>query len=465
MYKILSTTFSVIRKEHRLNPKYFHFLMEKDLLVGKKKVAIGTLGDKKLFPLLSDGIHSAVTLEPQGSIRYLYVHSLKEGFIDVTDRLYLNEMDFLRNRTKELKSKAVLLSVVGTLGNTAMFSDYVSSPCTLPRNIAYVYCDDRRIYPEFLTCFFLSSFSRRQCAQSAGGNIQGLLSLSKLKKFVIPIPSTKEQEWYRDQYMRALALQREFLLAVETAKRRLYDALDIKIPQRVRSKSFSVPSSSLRQTSLWTPKFHNPLADSVMSKLSQKHEIVTLGEVCKIRKGNEVGSANYGNSLERKPSDLPFVRTSDIFNHEIDSYPDYWLDKSIHEDLNQDFAAGDVVLNNDGKIGFPAMITSSDKAVYQSHIKRIRSNDPKEFSNEYIFACLLTDLVGQIQFDKYTVVQSTIPTMANRIKIIKIPRVATNQHDVITKQVKTAYSYVEAKKEIIRKIRERIDSSIQAYCS
>ena len=74
----------------------------------------------------------------------------------------------------------VLLSVVGTVGNTAIFKDYIQYETSLPRNIAYIITNEKLILPEYLTCFFMSYFSKIQTYSSSGGNNQGLISLTKL---------------------------------------------------------------------------------------------------------------------------------------------------------------------------------------------------------------------------------------------------------------------------------------------
>ena len=120
-------------------------------------------------------------MESHGKIKYLYTHSLKNGFIDITDNIFLNTSDHTKNISKKIKNNRVLLSVVGTLGNVAMFSDYIQYECSLPRNIAYIDTNKTKILPEYLTCYFLSDFGMKQCLYSGGGNVQGLISLTKLK--------------------------------------------------------------------------------------------------------------------------------------------------------------------------------------------------------------------------------------------------------------------------------------------
>ena len=140
-----------IINERRFNPRYFHFLKSRDLFLKKTKIKFIDLGNKDYFPVVSDGIHTGVKPISEGEIKYLYVHNLKNGIIDVRDNIFLSKMDSDKFKNKILEEDTVLLSVVGTVGLTAIFKDYVKFTTSLPRNIAYIKTNSSKI----LRFFFL----------------------------------------------------------------------------------------------------------------------------------------------------------------------------------------------------------------------------------------------------------------------------------------------------------------------
>jgi type I restriction enzyme S subunit len=457
MIKNIFVSKSQVEKERRFNPKYFYFIDRRDRLINSSTYKFAFFSDKKYFPIVSDGIHGTVSLMKQGKIKYLYVHSLKEGFIDITDNLFLEGTDHKKYSSKELKFNDVLLSVVGTLGSTAIFRDYVEFITSIPRNIAYIRVNEKKILPEYLMCFLLSKFSKEQCIFSGGGNIQGLISLTKLNKFVIPIPSLKVQEKYRDALNDAIHLQKIFLETISNAKRFFYNKLQIDFQAIKKDMNFNPSLGDLIKNELWTPNLYYPYPDKLLGEIGKKFELVEIGTVATIKKGNEIGSDVYQDYLSKNEDSVPFIRTSDIFNHEIDSFPDFYAPKSVYNDLNQDFKVGDLIINNDGRIGYPAMITKEDKAIFQSHIKRIRVKNENEFDNNYIFLCLLIPEIGGIQFKKFTVVQSTIPTIAKRIEQVKIPKLKKEDCEEISNKIKIGYKYFEEKKMIIKHLKKEMN--------
>jgi type I restriction enzyme S subunit len=185
-------------------------------------------------------------------------------------------------------------------------------------------------------------------------------------------------------------------------------------------------------------------------------------EIVDVKKGDEVGSINYLEDLERKQECFPFIRTSDLINYEIDQYPDYFVERSIYEGLNQDLAKDDILFTNDGKIGTIAMLTQSDKIVIQSHIRRIRLQklafSKYKLTSQYIFAMLTIPEIALYQAEKFTVFQSTIPTMANNLKNFKIPLFNTEIINKITDMIVHVFSLKEKKKDLINIIRKELDS-------
>ncbi|MBO6255018.1 MAG: hypothetical protein J6O49_15460, partial [Bacteroidaceae bacterium] len=99
----------------------------------------------------------------------------------------------------------------------------------------------------------------------------------------------------------------------------------------------------------------------------------------------------------KRKSDVPFIRTSDIVNYEIDQYPDFYIAEETYEELNQGFQDGDVLFTKDGKIGVVGMITSSDKAIISSGFSGLRLKaNAKDYgiTSEYLFLVLSIKEIG-----------------------------------------------------------------------
>ena len=206
----------------------------------------------------------------------------------------------------------------------------------------------------------------------------------------------------------------------------------------------------------------------MLESIHQNFQMVRLGDGCvDISKGDEVGSEQYVKYLDRRESDVPFIRTSDLFNYGIDSCPDFFVEHSIYADLDQNILAGDVLFSNDGKIGLTTLIQNWHEFVLQSHIRRIRLKPHAMkllgLTPEYLFLCLSMPELGGYQSRKFEVVQSTIPTISNNLENFQVPVLAKSQIDGLTEDIKKAFRLKEEARSLIAEIRSELDSLLDFF--
>ncbi|MHA1458402.1 MAG: N-6 DNA methylase [Promethearchaeota archaeon] len=138
-------------------------------------------------------------------------------------------------------------------------------------------------------------------------------------------------------------------------------------------------------------------------------------------RGVEIGSSVYG------LGSIPFVRTSDINNWEIDLDSHKKTSEEVYNQFKtkQKIEVGDILLVKDGGpnlIGKTAYITELDtRIIIQSHIFQIKILENKENIDSYLILHLLNLDIVQKQIRAITFVQGTISTIGNRILDVKLP--------------------------------------------
>ncbi|MFX1569651.1 MAG: N-6 DNA methylase [Promethearchaeota archaeon] len=144
-------------------------------------------------------------------------------------------------------------------------------------------------------------------------------------------------------------------------------------------------------------------------------------------RGDEVGSHVYG------LGDIPFIRTSEINNWEInlDSYKKTSMEVYEQYKKKQNIEVGDILLVKDGGpnlIGKTAYITELDtKIIIQSHIFQIKILENEKNIDSFLLLYLLNLDVVQKQIQAITFVQGTIATIGNRIMEIVLPFPSDNK--------------------------------------
>jgi type I restriction enzyme S subunit len=183
----------------------------------------------------------------------------------------------------------------------------------------------------------------------------------------------------------------KYLELLQQAQQLFYQKLDIDFLKIEKDNFYSINLSDFKDADLFIPKYSYPLYVNTLKVIKEKWQTVSIGEIATVKKGDEVGSDNYNKYLDKKDSDVPFIRTSDLVNYEADQFPDFYIPKEIYQEINQDIKAGDVLFTKDGKIGMSAMITKSDKVISASGISRLRLKEEAkkyDLTPEYLFLVL-----------------------------------------------------------------------------
>lgn len=207
---------------------------------------------------------------------------------------------------------------------------------------------------------------------------------------------------------------------------------------------------------IYVPKYYNPEIKQRLDQLGDTHNVVSIGEledkkVISISTGDEVSKESYGTGF------IPFIRTSDIANWEIKLDPKQGLSRDIYEKYKkkQDVKANDILMVRDGTylVGTCAIITDDDQEiVFQSHIFKIRVEQPEELNPLLLLALLSCPLVkSQIFAKRFT--QDIIDTLGERIHelLLPIPKDEQERKSIIDK-VKTIINYKKKAKDMTRKV-------------
>ncbi|MHA1350304.1 MAG: N-6 DNA methylase, partial [Promethearchaeota archaeon] len=167
-------------------------------------------------------------------------------------------------------------------------------------------------------------------------------------------------------------------------------------------------------------------------------------------RGVEIGSSVYG------LGSIPFIRTSDINNWEINLDSHKKTSEEVYNQfkVKQNIDIGDILLVKDGGpnlIGRTAYITELDtRIIIQSHIFQIKILKNRENIDSYLILHLLNLDIVQKQIKAITFVQGTISTIGNRILDVKLPFPSNLSKRIeISKHIK---EIIEKKTEIRKKI-------------
>lgn len=136
---------------------------------------------------ITDGVHNTVKDNPNGNFYLLSCKNLKNGQIIIGEnerKIDLETLQTLRKRTQTSKGD-VLLSSVGTIGETAIIKD--DNPnYEFQRSVAIFKPNTQHITSKFL--FYSLNNNKELLQHSAEGAVQQCLFVTPLKEFQISLP-------------------------------------------------------------------------------------------------------------------------------------------------------------------------------------------------------------------------------------------------------------------------------------
>lgn len=464
--KILHINSNDIQNEqyNRFDAKYYVVDDFFNSLVTTQKVKVATLDELK-EKIISGSYIDTYTTKEQG-IPYLRVGDIKPFSFDE------NEDDFVYVSPKvdtkiKIKENDILIArtqaTIDKLG-TASIADKHNSNWATSQHTTRIRVDENKISPFYLLAYLNSKFFKAQTALASHGSTRVEFTHSQLSKVRIFIPKKDLYDNIIDKVKTIIEYNRQANNLIEEAKKTFKQAISLN-KVNIKQAYFETDLLSLKEFDIWNATCHLPFFADNEKELKTKFTTVKLGEITDIKKGDEVGSNNYDVYINKTNTDYAFIRTSDIVNHEIDLFPDYFISEQIYNSVDQELKAGDILFTKDGKIGQTAIVTEADKAVIASGIARIRvKKNDCGITSEYLFTVLSLKETGYNPAIRRTVIGTTIPHLREeRLKQIVIPILDKNVVSEISQKIKTAFELKSKRKKLICNVLGNINAEYAKY--
>ena len=214
----------------------------------------------------------------------------------------------------------------------------------------------------------------------------------------------------------------------------------------------------------FVPRYYDNAIETDLNTLALdiKGEITTIGKlvrqgVISINKGHEVGSDAYGTG------DIPFVRTSDISNLEINPNSEKGISDEIYERYAtvQRLEDGDILLVVDGRyrIGRSAILTKENvQCVVQSHLRIIKVLK-QDIINPYELLFILNTEPILHQMRNLVFIQSTLGSIGKRLMELRI--VIPNKTADWVKQVSRFEEIITTRSALLSELRNTVASEFE----
>lgn len=184
-----------IQLENRYDSEYFkkEYIAVEELL--RSKPAYYQIQD---YFKVTDGEHGSVNFIESG-IKYLTAENIKKGYVDISNIRYVDQAVDNRNARARVDVGDVLVSIKGTLGQIGVADSWLL-PANMNRDVAIIKKIGNEKSSKFLAIYLMSKPGVIQSLRGGSGGVQQMITLERLRKFIVPEFSTIFESAISDLY-------------------------------------------------------------------------------------------------------------------------------------------------------------------------------------------------------------------------------------------------------------------------
>lgn len=302
-------------------------------------------------------------------IPFLRGQNIKDGAVIFSDCLFINEEANQLLWKSEVKPRMVLLTMSGSVGESAVALEEWRYPINSNQDIAKI-TTAPNLNPFYMSAFLNCQFGKLQMRRLPVGSVQQHTFIWQLEKLIVPIPSDSFQVRIEKVFRAAHEGLKQSHNFYSEAESLLLDELGLKgwqpSDENIAIKAFS---ESFGSAGRLDAEFYNPSDSRVVEQCkSYKLGWQTIGEIIE----------SITNGVESRvfvETGVPYIRVGDIKTLDIDSVNAQQIPRSEAEVLISKIRlkTGDVLTVRSGSIGQAAVVKEKDlESIVSSHLIRLR---------------------------------------------------------------------------------------------
>ncbi len=444
-------SFSVIQKSQlegakRIDAEYYQseFLDTKKSLLSKEHVILGE------HAFVTDGEHGSVDFLEKG-VKYLTAENINLGFLALKDVRFVSDAVNTRNKRAELKKGDVTLSIKGTVGTSAIIFDD-DLPANMNRDVSRIHIKDS-INPFFLTAFLNSRYGQGQTLRESSGNVQQMITLSRIRELIVPIFGDKFNQEIEYTINKARKLLKDSKSFYSQAENLLLEELGLKDFAHADELYGVIRLSEAKKANRVDAEYFQPKYEKLVSVI-QKNKGEPLGSLITLKKGFEPGSEAY------QEEGKIFIRVSSLSKNGLEDKDQKYLSEKLYEKLKKEYEPkkGEILLTKDASPGIAYALIESIQGIISGGILRLKLKE--DVISEYIALCI-NSIVGQMQVERDSggsIIAHWKPEQVKSLLIPVLPRVAQEK---IADLVRKSHEARKKSKELLEEAKHKVEEMIE----
>jgi len=381
--EISERCFSDFERTWRIDAEFF----QRHHLEIATKLAANRLQPLTSVAHLSDGNHFSISeyFVEKGVPYYRGQDVVGHFFIEQAESNYISRSAYEQPymRRSHLQSGDVLLSIIGTVGETSLVKSTQEATCSCKLAILR----PKEIEPAYLAIYLSSSIGRTLTDRWKRGAVQTGLLLEDMDQLPVPRFSVSFERQIADvvdEAYQALEASEAFLMQAEEEVFRILGLENWVAPEPL---TYTRSSSDVFAAGRIDSEYHQPKYENLYCELSTRFQISDLASLGEVSKGITVSYFDDGIIPIVRSGDLGNIDSDDIFLRSDPTEPVFFLEK------------GDVLISSIG-FGSIGKVQVFDKEGQYGTVSEVTVVRQKKV-NPYYLAAFFRSKAGQMQIERH----------------------------------------------------------------
>jgi len=454
MAQISYIKYTNIKEARRYDAEYFKpFNLHAEKLITNSNFSyLETLGKFIIGPF-----GSTVKVEDyveKAKYKYIRGKDIKNGILSDVDNSAITKEKFDSLPRYHLKNNDILITVVGTLGNVAIYRDSFGPAIFSCKSTVF---RTNKIDPEFLMIYLDTKFGKSLLMRNERGAIQKGFNLPDLKK--IPVPTFTDGFYKTINNFVSLSHQKQtqsktFYREAEELLLAELGLLDYLVKHEL---TFSTTKKEIEEAHRYDSEYFQPKYAKIIKKIEEYEGGWDIaGEMVKWKKGVEVGTDTYTETGK------DFVRVSDFSVFGL-AESNRKISDQTFEELKKNYQPkqGEILFTKDGTIGISYVLKEDIQGVLSGAFLRLTLKEKYQDFEKECLSLIFSSILCKMQVEKLSGGALIAHLKPSDFETFKIPLIKPSIQKQIALKIQESHRLRKESKDLLEEAKRKVEEEIE----
>lgn len=389
--------------------------------------------------------------------RYVRGKDVKEFFLLDDDNVYIPEKDYERLKKYSLKGSDILVSVVGTLGNTAIVDGSVTPAIFSCKSTVF---RTNSINPYYFITYLNSRYGYELLERSVRGAVQTGLNIDDLKSLPVFIPSQMVQESIASSVLDAKHEHDRSKILYSQAENLLLEKLGLKDFKLEEKLSYVVNLSDVKSAHRADSEYFQPKYDKI-EEILNRFRRERLEDMSSLISYGTVPTSPYA-----EKGGVSYIKGENLRDCFIDYTKLVYLETESTKLLPPKFylKEGDIIISQMGTVGRTGLVTKQEEGwLFASFTIRVRLKEKSKAILNPLFVTLFIENISRPYYLLRRISQASVRqnTDLPTIKDLKVPILPKPTQDKIADLVYRSHQARKKAKDLLDRAKREVEEFIE----